>query len=176
MVNEQWHWSPFTDHSSSVIEETNHGRKWKHSNNHYFAITFCSFVAPLISSAALATVATGAWLPCLHAFLTPSFVNSAHDSSNHHIVVPCSNDIFLQMRWFNFDSMYTHYWSNTKVLLATSSSSSVTTKDSLEEIQSIASWKSTSPTAKEAAIIYRAPSILDQNAHLEVKKRIGGAG
>ncbi len=51
---------------------------------------------------------------------------------------------------------------------------SYTINDSEKELESIHSWKSTSPTAKEAEIVYRAPSALDENAFVEVKKRIHG--
>ena len=47
-------------------------------------------------------------------------------------------------------------------------------KDSREELESVRSWKSTSRFAKEAETIYRAPSLLDPKAVLEVKKRRHG--
>ena len=51
---------------------------------------------------------------------------------------------------------------------------SFTINDSEKELESIRSWKSTSARAKEAEIVYRAPSALDDNAFVEVRKRING--
>jgi hypothetical protein len=46
--------------------------------------------------------------------------------------------------------------------------------DSEEELASVRSWKSTSAKAKEAEIVHRAPSLLDDNAFVEAKKRSDG--
>lgn len=64
---------------------------------------------------------------------------------------------------------------NAQILFASKSQlPSFALNDSQQELESIRSWKSTSATAKEAKIVYRAPSLLDTDAFLEVKQRIHG--
>ncbi len=64
---------------------------------------------------------------------------------------------------------------NIHILFAsTSPLPSFTINDSEKELESIRSWKSTSAKAKEAEVVYRAQSALDDNAFVEVKKRING--
>ena len=62
---------------------------------------------------------------------------------------------------------------NTLALLA-SPLPSFTINDSEKELESIRSWKATSVRAKEAEVVYRGPSALDDNAFIEVRKRING--
>ena len=66
---------------------------------------------------------------------------------------------------------------NIHILFASASATPVpsfTINDSEKELESIRSWKSTSARAKEAEVVYRVPSALDDNAFVEVKKRING--